>query len=100
MSSLPGVYSLYKPQDCENDGFHSCQWITNAGDVRDVGLIPGRSPRTGKWQPAPVFLPRKFHGQRILAGYSAWGCKESDMTEQQSKHTHKWFYVTWNGLMT
>ena len=26
-----------------------------------------------KWQPALVFLPRKFHGQRSLLGYSAWG---------------------------
>ena len=29
-----------------------------------------------------VFLPRKSHGQRILAGYSPWGRKESDMTKQ------------------
>ena len=35
-----------------------------------------------KWQPTPVFLPGKFHGQRILAGLSPWGCKESDMTER------------------
>ena len=34
-----------------------------------------------RWQPIPVFLPGKFHGQRILVGYSPWGCKESDMTE-------------------
>ena len=27
------------------------------------------------------FLPGKFHGQRSLAGYSPWNCKESDMTE-------------------
>ena len=33
------------------------------------------------WQPTPVFLPGKFHGQRRLVGYSPWGCKESDMTE-------------------
>ena len=26
-------------------------------------------------------LPGKSHGQRSLAGYSPWGCKESDMTE-------------------
>ena len=26
-------------------------------------------------------LPGKFHGQRSLAGYSPWGCKELDMTE-------------------
>ena len=36
------------------------------------------------WQPTPVLLPVKFHGQRSLAGYGPWGCKESDMTE----HTH------------
>ena len=29
----------------------------------------------------PVFLLRKSHGQRSLAGYSPGGCKESDMTE-------------------
>ena len=33
-----------------------------------------------KWQPTPVFLPGKWHGQRSLAGYSPWSCKESDMT--------------------
>ena len=27
----------------------------------------------GKWQPTPVFLPAKPHGQRSLAGYSPWG---------------------------
>ena len=28
-----------------------------------------------KWQPTPVFLPGKSHGQRSLVGYSPWGCK-------------------------
>ena len=35
-----------------------------------------------KWQPTPIFLPRKFHGQRSLAGYSPWGRKELDTTNQ------------------
>ena len=35
-----------------------------------------------KWQPNPVFLPGEVHGQRRLAGYSPWGCKESAMTER------------------
>ena len=39
---------------------------------------------TRKWQPTPVFLPGKSHGQRSLVGYSPWGYKESDMTE----HAH------------
>ena len=29
-----------------------------------------------------VFWPGKSHGQRSLVGYSLWGCKELDMTEQ------------------
>ena len=31
---------------------------------------------------SPVFLPGEFHGQRSLVGYSSWGHKESDTTEQ------------------
>ena len=34
-----------------------------------------------KWQPIPVFLLGKFHGQKNLVGCSPWGRKESDMTE-------------------
>ena len=33
-----------------------------------------------------VFLSEKPHGQRSLVGYSPWGHKESDMTEQLSRH--------------
>ena len=33
------------------------------------------------WQPAAVFLPGEFHGQRSLAGYSPQGRKELDVTE-------------------
>ena len=31
---------------------------------------------------SPVLLLGEFHGQRSLASYSPWGCKELDMTEQ------------------
>ena len=41
-----------------------------------VGKIPWRRAQ----QPTPVFWPGEFHGQRSLAGYSPWGCKESDRT--------------------
>ena len=30
-----------------------------------------------QWQPTPVLLRGKSHGQRSLAGYGSWGCKES-----------------------
>ena len=29
-----------------------------------------------------TFLPGESHGQRNLVGYSPWGCRESDTTEQ------------------
>ena len=41
-----------------------------------------------KWQPTPVFLLEKFHGQRSLVGYSPWGHKESDTTEHVRAYTH------------
>ena len=50
----------------------------NAGDAGDAGLTPGLE----RWQPTPIFLSRKFHGQRSLASYSPWCHKELDMTKQ------------------
>ena len=57
----------------------------NAGDTREVvGLIPRSESR--EWQPIPVFLPGKSHGQRSLGGYGPWGCRES--TTEQLNHHH------------
>ena len=39
-------------------------------------------PQRRGWQPTLVFLPKESHGQRRLAGYNPWGCKESDTTKQ------------------
>ena len=36
----------------------------------------------------PGFLPRESHGQRSLAGYSPWDCKELDTTEWPSTAQH------------
>ena len=38
-----------------------------------------------KWQPTPVFLPGKSHGQRSLAGYNPWGSKEWDSTKDKDR---------------
>ena len=54
-----------------------------------VDLRVGKIPWRRAWQPTPVFLPRKFHGQRSLAGYSPCGCKELDMTENANTFTLK-----------
>ena len=47
----------------------------NAGNLRDLSLIPGsgRFPWKRKWQPTPVFLPGESHGLRSLVDYNPWG---------------------------
>ena len=42
-----------------------------------VRKIPWRR----EWLPTQAFLPGEYHGQRNLAGYSPWGHKELDVTE-------------------
>ena len=38
------------------------------------------------WQPTPVFLPGKFHGQRSLAGYRTWVINSPTQLKQLSMH--------------
>ena len=40
----------------------------NAGDIRDIDLIPGLGgfPWRRAWQPTPVFVPGQSYGQRSL----------------------------------
>ena len=71
---------------CSSDGKES------ACKTGDLGSIAWRRERL----PTPVFLPREFHGQRRLAGYSPRGRKESDSTEwltlsSVEKHIHLFF---------
>ena len=39
-----------------------------------------------QWQPSPVLLPGKSHGQKSLVGYSPWSPEESDTIEQLYFH--------------
>ena len=52
-----------------------------------VGKIPWRK----KWQPTPVFLPVKSHGQKSLEGYSPWGRKRIGQN-WAAKQQHCAFY--------
>ena len=75
----------------------------NAGDTRDMGLkkrgggegdmglISGleRSLKEGNGKPFHYSGLEKFHGQRSLASYSLWGCRESDTTQRARAHTHR-----------
>ena len=58
-------------------------WMVKNLQCRKSGFSPWveKIPWRRKWQPDPVFLPGKFHGQKGLVGNSLWGCKELDKSE-------------------
>ena len=60
--------------------------VKNLPAVQETRFDPwvGKIPWRREWLHTPVFLPGKFHGQRSLEGYSPWGRKEWDTTEQLS----------------
>ena len=63
--------------------------LTNAGDtavIPGLGKIPWRS----KWQPTPVFLPRKSHGQSSLVGCGPWDHKRVrlGLAAKQQQYTY------------
>ena len=72
------------------DGSVDKESTHNPREEGDVGLIPEavRSPEEDM-ATTPVFFPGESHGQRSLKGYSQWGRKESDTTEQLSTHNRK-----------
>ena len=83
--SLTTKVLLFWPAFClgfpgGSDGKRICLQCRRPGIDLWVGMISWR--RT--LQPTPVFLPETPHGQRSLVGYSPWGHKELDMTEQLS----------------
>ena len=58
-----------------------------------VEKIPWRR----KWQPSPVFLPEKSHGQRSLVGYNPWGLERAgynSATKQQQQTRQRLALVT------
>ena len=62
-------------------------------DVGDLGLFPGlgRSHGEGNGNPLQYSCLENPHGPRSLVGYSPWGHKESDTTEQQAWHGMLYF---------
>ena len=60
-----------------------CHWVSLPQCRRcKFNIWVRKIPWRKEWLPTPVFLPRNCHGQRRLVGYSLWGLKESDTTEQ------------------
>ena len=62
-------------------GTDSKESTCNSGDP---GSVPGlgRSPGVGNGNGYPLqYSCLEFHGERNLASYSPWGCRELDTTE-------------------
>ena len=71
-------------------GFPSGLVVKNPLQCRGRRFNPWlrKIPWRRSWLAALVFLPGESHGQRSMAGYSPWGHKELDMTEQLSTHKY------------
>ena len=86
--SLPPLAHALQSQPSDVSITHHCQfprWLSgkeSACQCRRSRFDPlvGKTPCSRKWQPTPVFLPERCHGQWNLVGYSPWGHRESDMT--------------------
>ena len=72
LSLLSLIESLHKQNPWQNlgPGHGGLDAKESACNVGDLGSNPGvgKIPWRRKWQPTPVFLPGKSHGQRSLAG--------------------------------
>ena len=66
-----------KESACQCRSFRFNPWVSK---------IPWRR----KWQPTPVFLPWKSHGQRSPVGFGPWSQKESDVVNWWSTGTWAW----------
>ena len=53
----------------------------------------GGSPGEVNDYPLQYYCLEKLHGQRSLVGYSSWGCKELDMTEQLTFSISKLLHI-------
>ena len=114
------LFCLLAPHYVSGGGFRTCpdllergqiwmglpRWLSSEASVcqcRRLGVDPqvGKIPCRRKEQPAQVFLPRRFQGQRSLGrqrsvggqrslgGYSPWGHRETDVTVTNACiHTH------------
>ena len=74
---------------CLNGSTLVAQMVKNLPAVQEtqVWSLGEEDPLEKGMATTPVFFPGKSHRQRSLAGYSPWGHKESDTTEQLT-HAH------------
>ena len=87
LGGLPWWLSGKEPScQCRRPGFNP--WVRKVSCRR-------------KWQPTPVFLPGKSHGQRILEGSSPWGRKVGyDWVTNTHTYTHTHTHTHTHSLET
>ena len=102
---MPGANEHNRPEPAVTDGRSRSVQLLRWRNGNEPGCQRRRRRRRGfhpwvrtipwrrKWQPTPVLLPGKCRGRRSLVGYSPWGHKESDLTEQAHMHALGMFRV-------
>ena len=85
------MYGLYYVEICS---FYGLPWWLSGKEptcqCRRCGSNPWvwKIPWRRKWQPTPIFLPRKSHGWRSLASYSSQGFKRVNHDLATKQHVH------------
>ena len=91
LRGFPGS-TISKEPACQCRRCKRCEFDLYFGKYRwkgwEDGLEKGMVTQYG-YPVTPVFLPEESHGQRSLAGYRPWSCKELDLTK-----IHRTFYST------
>ena len=97
LNFITWIFKIYVCLQVFNISLCHTRWFSGKGSAyqrkrwRRRGFDPWveKIPYRRYWQPTPAFLTGKSHGQRSCwAGYSPWGCKESDTTEGLSTYSH------------
>ena len=82
----PLTIYLFVPYYMSSWGFPRGSVVKNLPACRRLAEEMRFDPSSRKWQPTPVFLPGKSHGQWSLEGFSPWGHKtvqHNGATKQQ-----------------
>ena len=73
-------------ENCEDDEtlqrWYSRRISPESLETQRIALLQLLQAGEASGKPTLVLLPGEYHGQRRLVGYSPWGCRESDTTEQ------------------
>ena len=77
---------------------HTCQCRRYKRQETQVWSLGQEDPLEEEVATHSSILAWRIHGQRSLAGYSPWGCKESDMTEWLSTQAKIWIQKIYEGL--